>query len=101
MARVADLSGNSPIGTGIDPRCALNNDSLLFNDVISVVPSDTVDLEPGCRALYVGGTGNITLITREGRTELIEAIPVGTQLNIATKRVMATGTTATLIDALY
>lgn len=49
------------------------------------------------KALYVGGTGNVTLIDMSGTSVLISAVPVGTILPIGGTKVMATGTTATLI----
>lgn len=49
------------------------------------------------KSLYVGGTGNITLIDMSGASVLISAIPVGTFLPIGGTKIMATGTTATLI----
>lgn len=67
----------------------------------NVTPHDTNELATWSRKLYVGGTGNITLITAEGQTVLYSAIPVGTQIDISAKIIKATGTTATLIVAMW
>lgn len=68
-----------------------------------VVPNDGVDLPGGAIWLYVGGTGAISYDPADGSTTavILTAVPVGTQLNIAMKRIRATGTTATLMVAGY
>ena len=50
-------------------------------------------------ALYVGGTGDVTVRTARGTTLLFSAVPVGTILPVSGDRVMA-ATTATLITGL-
>ena len=69
----------------------------------AVTPNDSTDLPDGtCRGLYVGVTGDVTLIAADDVTSsvLLKAVPVGL-LNVSTKRVLSTGTTATDIVALY
>lgn len=63
----------------------------------NVTPSDVTVLNFG--SLYVGGTGNITYLDDAGTSVLLSAIPVGTIFNISGTKIMATGTTATLIVA--
>ena len=64
-----------------------------------VTPHDTD--EQYYRALYIGGTGNLTVrLLGDSADTLISAVPVGSILPIATKLVLATGTTATLIVGL-
>jgi len=71
---------------------------ILATSAAVVTPHDT---NPNVfNALYVGGTGNITLIDRAGNSVLISAIPAGTILPIACSKVMSMGTTATLIVGL-
>ena len=66
----------------------------------AVTPSDTTTIG-GCRAIWVGGAGNLTLDFSDGATNIvISAIPAGTLLPIAPLRVKA-ATTATSIVALY
>lgn len=69
---------------------------------VVVSPSDSVNLVNGpCRALYVGGTGNIVAVDQDGTTCLFSTIPAGTILPIIAMRVNSTSTTATTIVALY
>lgn len=69
-----------------------------FESSWNVTPSDGTDQPATTEQVYVGGTGNITYTPADGGTDvLISAIPVGTKLEIRTRRIKATGTTATLI----
>lgn len=68
-------------------------------DGVAVTPSDSTDLTTAARALYVGGTGDVTIITPAGNTVTYSSVPVGV-LPVAAKRVKATGTTATNIVAM-
>ena len=54
-----------------------------------------------CRAIWVGGAGNITAIMANGDVVLFSGITAGTLLPIRATRVNSTGTTATLLIALY
>ena len=47
-------------------------------------------------AIYVGGTGNLSVVTEGGTTVTFTAVPVGTIIPIRTSKVLAT-TTATLL----
>ena len=66
----------------------------------AVTPSDSVDLPTVARALYIGVTGNVTLVTVNNETVLFVAVPVGI-LPVMTRRVQSTGTAATNIVALW
>jgi hypothetical protein len=67
-----------------------------------VTPSNSEDLAAWTRAIYVGGAGNITLDTVGGESSvLFSAIPAGTILPVRARRIRSTGTTATLIVALW
>jgi hypothetical protein len=67
----------------------------------AVTPSDTVSLGTLARALYVGGAGNIVAVMYDDTTCTFTAVPAGSVLPIAVKRVNATSTTATNIVALH
>jgi len=67
---------------------------------VVVTPSDTVNLTDVARALYVGVTGNITVVTAAGEVVLFSNVPVGI-LPVMVIRVNATATTATNMIALY
>jgi hypothetical protein len=68
---------------------------------VAVTPSDTTTIG-GCRGLWVGGAGALTLdfADSQGTNIVISGVPAGTLLPIAPLRVKA-ATTATLIVALY
>lgn len=62
----------------------------------TVVPSDTVDLPVRPRALYVEGAGNAVL--SDGTTTVTySALVAGQVLPFRAMRVLATGTTASLV----
>lgn len=65
----------------------------------AVTPSDTTEIN--CRALYVGGAGNVVL-QMPGRSETVtfSNVPAGTFMPVSARRVMA-ATTATNLVALY
>jgi len=65
-----------------------------------ITPNDSANLPMSAHALWVGGSGNINLVTSGGDTILISGVSAGTYLNIQTRKVLATNTTATLIVGL-
>lgn len=71
----------------------------------AVTPSDTADLATKDnqypRALWVGGPGNVALVTPDGAVSTLEGVAAGTLLPIQTRRVNSTNTTATLMVAIY
>lgn len=101
------MSGS--IGTWDDPAVVAGRGSLisllkglgLATGGAAVTPSDTEDLPKMARSLYVGGAGAVKVDTADGSTLVFSAVPVGTLLPVAVKRVYADGTAATLILALY
>ena len=71
------------------------------DDAAAVTPSNTVDLATVARSLYVGGAGNVSLVTARGTTVTFTAVPAGSILPVRCRRVRVTGTTATAIVALW
>lgn len=71
--------------------------------VKSVTPDNDNDLPDGvCRALWIGGEGDVQLTADDDDTDVVIAsVTSGTLLLIRAKRVHATSTTATNILALY
>jgi len=67
----------------------------------AVTPHDSNDLTNDARGLYVGGDGNIVLITTGGNEVTFSNAKAGSILPIRTARVKATGTTATNLVALW
>ncbi len=68
---------------------------------VEVVPSDTESLPFMSKRLWVGGAGNVTLVTAGAETVEYAAVPAGAYLNVRATQVKATGTTATNIVAEY
>ena len=77
------------VGTGASDTC------------LAVTPSDSA-AQPICRALYVGGAGNITgRLAFDTVDTVFSGIPAGSVLPLQFKLIKATGTTATNMVALY
>lgn len=67
----------------------------------AVTPNDSTDLTHGqCRALFVGTGGNVAVLNDDGDSVTF-AVGDGQVLPIRTTRVLATGTDASGIVALY
>lgn len=73
----------------------------------AVTPSDTVNIPAvtggsnnGC-VLYVGGAGNLKVLTIGGDEVILPNVQAGTFVPVQVLRVFATGTTATSIVALW
>lgn len=67
----------------------------------AVTPSDGADLATASRGLYVGGAGDVSIVTVGGATVTFAAVPGGTILPVRAARVRATGTTATNLIAMW
>lgn len=67
---------------------------------VAVTPSDTTGLPAGCRGLYIGVTGDVSLLGAGGTTVVFTNVPVGF-MPCGPVRVNATGTDADDIVALY
>ena len=65
----------------------------------SITPDDNTDLPNVSRGLWVGVEGDVTVMMYSGVTETF--VGVRALLPIAVKRVLATGTTAGAIVALW
>lgn len=71
------------------------------SNAAAVTPNDSTDLAATSRAIYVGGAGNLAVITAGGQTVTFTGVPAGAILPIRASRVMLTNTTATSIMALW
>lgn len=67
----------------------------------SVTPSDTESLAALPRCLYVGGAGDLALVSTFDDEVVLKNVPAGTFLPFRADKVLATGTTATYIVAIY
>ena len=66
-----------------------------------ITPSDTVDFTYATRWIWVGGVGDVTLVTVGGDVITFTAVPAGTRLDVRASRVNDTGTDATLLVGMY
>lgn len=71
-----------------------------YRHAAAITPDDSTELTKVTRAIYVGVTGDVTLLTAEGEAVLFKAAPVGV-LRVRARRVNATATTATNLVALW
>ena len=69
----------------------------------AITPADGADFDAlgVCRAIYVGGTGDISIDDIGGETIVFVGVQGGSVLPVQTSIVNATGTTATNLVALY
>jgi hypothetical protein len=81
-----------------------------YRNAAAIVTSDTVPLAVPTSAIYVGGgapgdvtyvPANATAVSPTAAAITLKAVPVGTVLLISAQYVMATGTTATNLVALF
>ena len=66
----------------------------VWGDAEAITKSDTAS--NAYSAIYVGGAGNLTVVTEAGTTVTFSGVPAGTVLPIRTQKVLA-ATTATLL----
>lgn len=70
-----------------------------YHNAASVTKSDSTEVK--FRALYIGGAGDVAVkMFGDSGAVTFKAVPVGTILPVAVKRVMSTNTDATLIIGL-
>jgi hypothetical protein len=67
------------------------------DDAFSISPSNTDYLPEIPRAIYVGGAGDLKVITKAGTETTFKGVPAGACIPQRVKKVFATGTTATFI----
>lgn len=68
----------------------------------AVTPSDTAIIDPPTKALYIGAAGNIAAVLADDSDPVtFVGLSAGQTLPVRVKKVMATGTTAASIVALY
>lgn len=70
-------------------------------DAAAVIPDDLTDLPVVPRALFVGQGGTLAVRMAGGQEASFENVQGGTILPIRARRVMATGTTASSLIALW
>jgi len=108
--RTGDIVYNITDGTAATVVSVTNETTLVLNANIFAAtaksyaiyvasPKSTIGNQ-GC-ALYIGGAGNISVITKGGDTVTFVGLGVGQFIPVQVVKVFATGTTATQIIALW
>lgn len=69
-----------------------------FAKAYPITPNDSTDIGQACEGLFVAVAGNIVLTPAQGGSNITcTACPAGTFIPIKVKRVLATGTSATVV----
>lgn len=66
----------------------------------AITANDAVDL-PQVSVVFVGGAGNVKVTTANGDDVTFSGVAAGMVLPVQVRRVWSTGTTATLLTAVY
>lgn len=100
-----DTAGTVATVVSVDSETELTLNANIFTSTSQVyavyaMSSQTSMGNPGCN-LYIGGTGNVSVVTIGGDQITFNGVPAGTTLPIQVLRLRATGTTATNVNALW
>jgi hypothetical protein len=108
--KTGDVVHNDTLGTAatvltVDSETQLTLNANIFTAtaqayVVYNMSSQSGMGNPGC-FLYVGGTGNVSVVTIGGDIVTFNGVPAGTTLPIQVVKLRATNTTATLINSLW
>ena len=108
--KTGDIVYNTTDGNAATVLVVVSETALLLNDdifaasgknyTIYQASSQTSNGNPGCN-LYIGGAGNVKVTTIGGDVITVTATPVGQVLPVQVIKVHSTGTSATLINALW
>jgi len=100
-----DTAGTAATVVSVESETELTLNANIFTStgqvyaVYAMSPQTSMG-NPGC-FLYVGGTGNVSVVTIGGDIIVFNGVPAGTTLPIQVVKLRSTGTTATLINALW
>ena len=100
-----DTAGTAATVVSVDSQTQLTLNADIFTTTaqayaVYAMSAQTSMGNPGC-FLYVGGTGNVSVITLGNDQITFNGVPAGTTLPIQVVKLRSTGTTATLINALW
>ena len=100
-----DTAGTAATVVSVDSQTQLTLNADIFTSTsqtyaVYAMSAQTSMGNPGC-FLYVGGTGNVSVITLGNDQITFNGVPAGTTLPIQVVKLRSTGTTATLINALW
>jgi hypothetical protein len=100
-----DTAGTAATVVSVDSETQITLNANIFTStaqayaVYAMSPQTSIG-NTGC-FLYVGGTGNVSVITIGGDQITFNGVPAGTTLPIQVIKLRATGTTATQVNALW
>lgn len=63
--------------------------------IFAITKHDTNELSYITKGIYVGGAGDVAVLSYDGSTVTFKAVPAGQILPIMARKVMSTNTTAT------
>ena len=100
-----DTAGTAATVVSVDSATQLTLNADIFTTTAQAyavynMSAQTSIGNPGC-FLYVGGTGNVSVITLGNDQITFNGVPAGTTLPIQVVKLRSTNTTATLINALW
>ena len=72
-----------------------------IRDALAVAPSNAAVLANMTRAVYIGGAGSLAVVTAGGQSVVFQNLPAGSMVPVRVTQILATGTTATGILALW
>lgn len=78
-----------------------NMSELPASSAAAITPTDDTDLGSITRGLYVGVSGDVTVVMRDGQTVLFTALAAGVVHPLAVRQVHDTGTDATNIVGVW
>lgn len=100
-----DTAGTAATVVSVDSATQLTLNADIFTTTAQVYTIYSSSSQAGLgntgAFLYVGGTGNVSVVTIGGDTITFNGVPAGTTLPIQALKLRSTGTTATLINALW
>jgi hypothetical protein len=67
----------------------------------AITASDSTDFTYLTRAIYVGTSGHVAVVTDDGTVVTYKNVPSGGRIDVVAKRVNSTNTTATDLVGMY
>lgn len=77
------------------------NGQMIVKKAVAITPSDSVEIEPRPDAILVGGAGAVACMWEDTASSTLTGLLAGNVYPVSPRRILATGTTATNISALY
>lgn len=100
-----DTAGTAATVVSVDSETEITLNANIFASTAQVYTIYSMSSQAGIGNtgcyLYVGGAGNISVITIGGDQITFNSVPAGTVLPIQVRQVRSTSTTATLLNALW